>query len=56
MAQEALGRPADALASYRLAQERGDLSETTGARIAALTASAAGPLASAPENGATLQR
>jgi tetratricopeptide (TPR) repeat protein len=37
MAQEALGRPADALASYTLARERGDLSETTVQRIAVLS-------------------
>lgn len=36
LAQEALGRSADALASYRLARERGDASEATLARIAAL--------------------
>jgi tetratricopeptide (TPR) repeat protein len=37
MAQEALGRPADALASYTLARQRGDLSEATATRIAVLS-------------------
>jgi tetratricopeptide (TPR) repeat protein len=37
LAQEALGRPADALASYRRARERGDASPQTAERIASLT-------------------
>ncbi len=37
LAQEALGRPADAVASYRRARERGDASPHTAERIAALT-------------------
>ena len=56
MAQEALGRPADALASYRLARERGDVSESTTARIAALSAPPLGPLADATGTDAALQR
>lgn len=37
LAQEALGRPEDALASYRRARDKGDVSSQTAARIAALT-------------------
>ncbi len=41
LAQEALGRPDDALASYRRAREKGDASPQTAARIAALSSDAA---------------
>lgn len=44
LAQEALGRPADALASYTLARDRGDLSEVTVGRIAALSQAPGGPV------------
>jgi tetratricopeptide (TPR) repeat protein len=40
LAQEALGRPDDALASYRRAREKGDASPQTAARIAALSTTA----------------
>ena len=40
LAQEALGRPDDALVSYRRAREQGDASPQTAARIAALSTTA----------------
>ena len=40
LAQEALDRPGDALASYRRAREKGDTSPQTAERIAALSTSA----------------
>jgi tetratricopeptide (TPR) repeat protein len=56
LALEALGRPADALASYQLARERGDRTEATAARITVLTTTLDGPLAAAPESGRSISR
>lgn len=56
LAQEALGRPADALASYQLAQEQGDTSEATATRIAVLSSTPRGPLAAAPDGSGRVAR
>ena len=56
LAQEALGRPAEALASYQLARERGDLSDATATRIAVLTSTLGGTVATAPDAPGSILR
>jgi tetratricopeptide (TPR) repeat protein len=56
LAHEALGRPADALASYRLAIERGDPSEATRSRMAFLSTAVADGRAGVGGEDVSIQR